>query len=156
MADNKDLFLTERISNFLSKWRLLLLAERSQYRTDAKALMCRGIEDEEAIKIKRGLQLESALFYLSKAYVPLSLFLMYKRGIFQESFSFGEVRQLLRVVVTMQLIEVSGSALFRWYTQAIVDSHTSLNNESFATKKKVIDEYLIQKNYFRTKKENKL
>ncbi len=42
-------------------------------------------------------------------------------------------------------------------TRKVVDKHVSLNEMEFAySKKQKIDDYLIQKNYFREKKDSKL
>ena len=44
----KDLFFTEKISRFFWELNTYNKSDRLQYRIDAKALMCRGIEDSEA------------------------------------------------------------------------------------------------------------
>ena len=47
----KKLWVT-RLDNFFFEMKLLTKANRWQYKTDIKALMCRGIEDEEVTRIK--------------------------------------------------------------------------------------------------------
>ena len=53
-------------------------------------------------------------------------------------------------------MDLSGHAAMRQLTTSIVDENIGLNEESFAFKKKTVDDYLVQKNYFKVKKENKL
>lgn len=84
MADKKEqipekkVFFTEKINRMISEVKSLNREGRFRYQTDAKALMCRGIEDEEVKTLSRGLQIESGFFYLSRAFVPVSLFYLYK------------------------------------------------------------------------------
>ena len=101
------------------------------------------------------LNLEWVVFGLSRALVPLSLFLMYRRGVFQESFNFGELKSIVKIGVGMHAVDLSGHFLMRQLTDEIVQEHVGLNENSFAFKKKTVDDYLVQKNYFKTKKENK-
>ena len=56
----------------------------------------------------------------------------------------------------MQTIDLFGHFIMRTMTGRIVEQHVGINEESFALKKKVVDDYLVQKNYFKTKKDNKL
>ena len=56
----------------------------------------------------------------------------------------------------MQTIDLFGHFIMRTMTGGIVEQHVGINEESFALKKKVVDDYLVQKNYFKTKKDNKL
>ena len=56
----------------------------------------------------------------------------------------------------MHLMDLSGHVAMRQLTQSIVDKHVGVNEDSFAFKKKTVDDYLVQKNYFKVKKENKL
>ena len=75
--------------------------------------MCKGIPDDEANRIKQGLQIENGVFALSRIYVPTQFYMLYKRGVFQEHFTFGEVRYLARVVIMMHLIDCGGHFLMR-------------------------------------------
>ena len=102
------------------------------------------------------LNLEWAVFGLSRALVPFSLFIMYRRGIFQESFNFAELKSIVKIGVGMHAVDLSGHFLMRQFTDVIVEKHVGLNENSFAFKKKTVNDYLVQKNYFKTKKENKL
>ena len=52
------MFISERINRFFLSLAELNKSARFQYRVDTKALMCRGIEDNEVQTIKRGLQAE--------------------------------------------------------------------------------------------------
>lgn len=51
MAESKEpqrkVFFTERVGRVLDELRTYTKADRQQYRTDAKALLCRGIDDQE-------------------------------------------------------------------------------------------------------------
>ena len=59
MADNtptdkpvkKDLFFTEKLNRMFGELRTYTKTDRQQYRTDVKALLCRGIEPDETKKI---------------------------------------------------------------------------------------------------------
>ena len=116
--------------------------------------MCRGIEDKEVKTIQHGLYAEDGMFYLSRLYVPYSLFKMYRAGIFQDSFSFMEIKYIFRIIICMQAIDLAGHALLRYMTKPIVDKYVGENEEAYAFKKrKVMDDYIIQKNYFKSKKD---
>ena len=57
----------------------------------------------------------------------------------------------------MQMIDLTGHAMLKYITMPIVDKYVGLNEQAFALKKKqTMDDYLVQKNYFKNKKENKL
>ena len=129
--------------------------EKLQYRTDIKAVMCKGIPDEEANTIKRALQLESTVFGLSRLYVPLSFYSLYRRGVFLERFTFGEFKYLARVIIMMHVIDCTGHILMRKWTEKLYEKHIGFGEENFYSKKKQWDDYAIQKNYFRNKKEGK-
>ena len=64
---------------------------------------------------------------MSRVYVPFALFRLYRRGVFEEVFSFVEVKHLFRIVVLMHLIDLAGHAAFRYYTQPVVDKHIGVN-----------------------------
>jgi hypothetical protein len=118
--------------------------------------MCRGIEDAEVKRIQNGLYVEDGMFYLSRLYVPYSLFRMYSLGIFQESFSFMEVKYIFRIIIMMQLLDLAGHAALRYMTKPIVDKYVGENEMEYAfKKKKIMDDYIIQKNYFKSKKDAK-
>ena len=153
----KNLFWTVRVANAMPDWRSFLKNERSQYRTDVTALLCRGnLSDSESQRIKLGLNVEKAMFWASRALVPLCLFVMFRRGVFQESFHIEEVRSIIKIGVSMHLMDLTGHGMMRLLTKPIVEEHIGLNEMSFASQKKTVDDYLVQKNYFKSKKENKL
>ena len=102
------------------------------------------------------INLEWAVFAASRVLVPVCLFAMYRRGVFQEAFSIEELRSIIKIGVGMHAVDLSGHLAMRMLTQPIVDKHVGLNEMSFAFKKKTVDDYLVQKNYFKSKKENKL
>ena len=119
--------------------------------------MCRGIEEKDANAIKYGVWTEKAFFWLSRAYVPLALYRMYKRGVFADHLTFGEIKAVAKVAIGMHLIDIFGHFLFRLQAQQIMDRHMSLNeNELALKKKKTMDDYLVQKNYLKGKKDGKL
>lgn len=99
--DSKDLFFTEKIGRIVNELKSFNKSERSQFRVDAKALMCRGIEDNEVKRIQYGLHAENGMFYLSRLYVPYSLFSLYRRGVFEEHFTFAELKHLIKIVIVM-------------------------------------------------------
>lgn len=94
---------------------------------DTKALLCRGLEKKEEKKIQNGLYLENAVFAASRLYVPAVLYSYYKRGLFEDNFSFRELKLMFRVAVIMHLIDLAGHAMFKFYTMPVVEKHTSLN-----------------------------
>ena len=57
------------------------------------------------------------MFGFSRAYVPISLYQLYRQGVFQESSSFGEIKYVVRVFIVMQLLNYAGHYAFRKYTQ---------------------------------------
>lgn len=84
------------------------------------------------------------MFYLSRVYVPYSLFTLYRRGAFDEHFTVGELRHLIRIVIVMQMIDIAGHAMLRYFTKPIVNKYVSENEEAFVNKKKkIMDDYLI-------------
>ena len=153
----KNLFWFVRVANALPSWRDYMKAERHQYRTDVKALQCRGnLSEKELQRVQMSLNLEWAVFGLSRALVPFSLFIMYRRGVFQESFHFEELKAIVKIAMAMHAVDLGGHLMMRVLTNAIVEEHVGVNEDSFAFKKKTVDDYLVQKNYFKSKKENKL
>ena len=56
----------------------------------------------------------------------------------------------------MHLVDLTGHGMMRLLSKPIVEEHIGLNEMSFTSKKKTVDDYLVQKNYFKSKKENKL
>ena len=140
----KDVFFTEKINRVFGDIRTFAKADRLQYRIDAKALMCRGIQDDEVKQIQRGLYAEDGMFYLSRLYVPWGLFRMYRSGIFQDTFSFTEIRYVIRIIIVMQFLDLAGHAAFRYMTRPIVDKYVGENENEYAfKKKKIMDDYII-------------
>lgn len=153
---DKKVFITERINRFFLSLAELNKSARFQYRVDTKALMCRGIEDNEVQTIKRGLQAENGMFYLSRLYVPFAFFSLYRKGVFEQNFTFSELKYIIRVAIFMYMIEVAGFVIFRKMTWPIVDKYVGDNEEEYeAKKKKLMTDYLIQRDYFKNKKEPK-
>ena len=84
------------------------------------------------------------MFYVSRLYVPFSLFSMYRRGIFSESFSFMEIKLIFKIVIFMQLIDLAGHAMLKYMTKPIVNKYIGENEMQFAfKKKKIMDDYII-------------
>ena len=138
-------------------FRNYMKTERQQYRTDVKALVCRGnLSNADTKQIQMSLNMEWAVFGMSRALVPLCLFVMYRRGVFQESFQFEELKSIIKIGCAMHATDLSGHFMLRQLTQNIVEREVGVNESSFAFQKKTVDDYLVQKNYFKTKKDNKL
>ena len=56
----------------------------------------------------------------------------------------------------MQCLDLAGHAALRFMTRPIVDKYVGENENEYAfKKKKIMDDYIIQKNYFKTKKDGK-
>ena len=96
------------------------------------------------------------MFAASRALVPICLYVMFRRGVFQESFHVEELKSIFKIGISMHLVDMSGFGMMRFMSKSIVDEHVGINEMSFAYKKKTVDDYLVQKNYFKSKKENKL
>lgn len=53
-------------------------------------------------------------------------------------------------------MDIAGHAMFRYVTRPTLNKYIGINENEFAYKKKQnFDDYLIQKDYFKNKKENK-
>ena len=79
----KKLMWTVRIEKAIGSLQYFTPADRSQYQTDLQALMCSGrLNDSEVNKVRTAIYLEKAVFYASRLFVPFSLFMMYRRGVF--------------------------------------------------------------------------
>ncbi|CDW82563.1 UNKNOWN [Stylonychia lemnae] len=153
----KKVFWAERILRIREEMFTYVKTRRQQYTTDTKALLCRGIEENEIAKIQNGLKAEQGMFYASRAYVPLALFTLYRRGAFESTFSPGELRKIVKIAIVMQMIDLFGHFLLKQMTEPIHAKYIGINEEAFAYKKKQnFDDYLIQKDYFKAKKENQL
>ena len=56
----------------------------------------------------------------------------------------------------MHIIDGLGHLCMRWYTKDLYDKHVGLNEDAFVTNKRAMDDYIIQKNYFKSKKAGKM
>ena len=65
-----------------------------------------------------------------------------------------EIKYILRIIIVLQAIDLAGHAMLRYMTKPIVDKYVGENENAYAFKKrKVMDDYIIQKNYFKSKKD---
>ena len=81
---------------------------------------------------------------MSRAYVPLALFSLYRQKIFSESFSSMELRKMIKIAIVMHLIDLSGHAMMRYISREVVDKYVGLNELQFASRRRSnIDDYLI-------------
>ena len=95
------------------------------------------------------------MFAASRAYVPFSFFLLYRRGVFGETFTFGEAKYIARVVIGMHLIDCLGHLLFKWWTNDCYNRHIRIDPmQAMKNKKAELDSYIVQKSYFKAKKDN--
>ena len=155
--DKKNVFWWVRMGNAMPDWRMFTKQERTQYRTDITALMCSGrLSEAEASRIKLSLKMEWFMFIASRAMVPVCLFVMYRRGVFQESFHPSELKSLFKIGISMHLMDLTGFFMMHMASKSIVEEHVGINDMSFAYKKKTVDDYLVQKNYFKSKRDNRL
>ena len=76
------------------------------------------------------------MFFLSRGFVPIALFYMYKKGIFGESFHMREVKSIIKIGVMMHLIDLTGFFMLRFGTHNILEKHIGLNEGQFALTKK--------------------
>ena len=68
--------------------------------------------------------------------MPLALYSLHRKGVFEENFSFAEFKYIARIAIMMHLIDLAGHAAFKFVTQSVVDKHISLNEEAMVYKKK--------------------
>ena len=101
------------------------------------------MSEKEQSQIKLSLNVEWAMFVASRLLVPLCLFAMYRRGVFQESFHPEEVKTIIKIGISMQLVDLSGFGMMRLMSKSIVDEHIGINENSFAFRKKTVDDYLV-------------
>ena len=87
-----------------------------QYRTDTVSVLCRGLPILDEKNLKNGLRIENSAYYISRGYVPFAMIRLYKRGIFEEAFTFNELKHAFRILIVMQLIDLAGHFAFRYYT----------------------------------------
>ena len=152
MADKKH---SERLKTLFKDWRSIITKNpRQQYRTDAIALLCQGLEKQDENTLKYGIWLEQGAYYTSRTYVPFGLVQLFRRGIFEESFTFVEVKHVCRILVVMHLIDLAGHFSFRYMTQPVVDKLTKVDSQG--QQKQLLEDYMTQKSYFTSTKNNKL
>ena len=92
--------------------------------------------------------MEQGIFYASRLYVPFALFMMYRRGVFQEAVSFGELKHVGKIAIMMHMIDLGGYAAMRLLSMPIVDKYVEVNDAAMVSKR-TVDDFLIQKNYFK-------
>ena len=69
------------------------------------------------------------MFYMSRGYVPTALFYLYRKGIFEESFSFGEFKHIMKIALFMHCIDLVGHAIFRGFTEPTINKYMGESNE---------------------------
>lgn len=149
--------LWQRATQQLANWQSFTKAERFQYRADTKALICRDLPKPDSQQLQQGLRIEDGVFWLSRLYVPFSFYRLYSRGLLEESFSFGEVRHVVRILLVMHLVDLGGHFLMRMHTGPVVDKHTKMNQDAiWDAQQSQMKDYLEQKKYFNDKKQSKL
>lgn len=67
------------------------------------------------------------MWYVSRAYVPYAFYRMYKKGTFEEYFTFVEVKAVIKVAIMMYLISLTGHAMMRYMTRDVVDKYIGEN-----------------------------
>jgi hypothetical protein len=60
------------------------------------------------------------MFYISRLYVPLSLFILYKKGTFSDAFSTSELKHIIKIGLSMYFLELSGHGMMRYYSKPVV------------------------------------
>ena len=84
------------------------------------------------------------MFYASRVYVPLRLFSLYRKGVFDEHFTFGEFKYIVRIAIMMQVIDLVGHYMFKRMTSPICEKYIGENEDAYLSKRrKVMDDYLI-------------
>ncbi len=63
---------------------------------------------------------------------------------FDSEINLIEMKQLLRVVVVMFVIEIAGHAVFRYYTQPVLENHIGTNkNAQLFKSKHLMEDHLV-------------
>ena len=84
--------------------------------------------------------------------MPLQIIRLYRMGVFEQSFSFGEFRYMVRIFLFMHAINCGGHLLMKYWTRDIFNQHIKMDDDRIS-KKRELDDYVVQKNYFRSKKQ---
>ena len=83
------------------------------------------------------------MYYTSRAYVPFTLFSLYRKGLFDDSFSSSELKHIVKILIVMHLIDLAGHAVLRYMNCDIVGKYIDLNANEFAYKKRQnLDDFL--------------
>ena len=61
--------------------------------------MCRGLDEKETKTIKNGQFTENVFFGISRVYVPIALFVMYRRGVFSDSLTTREIKSVIKIAL---------------------------------------------------------
>ena len=89
-------------------------------------------------------------------YVPLNFYFLYKRGVFSEAFTFGEAKYIVRIMLFMHLIDCAGHMAFKYWTTDTYNRHIRLDPlQVMKLKKQELDNYITQKEFFKSKKEGR-
>ena len=73
--------------------------------------------------------------------MPTQIYRLYKHGIFEQSFSFGELRFMLRIFLVMHVVNCGGHLLMKQWTKPVFDKHIRVD-EDRTSKKREMDDYI--------------
>jgi hypothetical protein len=93
------------------------------------------------------------MWFAARAYVPVSLVYLYKKGVFEDKVSPRELKSIGKIVLMMYLISLSGYGMLRYYAGPIIAEKVGVSDIELAKKAK--NDYLIQRDYFMSKSGNK-
>lgn len=71
--------------------------------------------------------IENGVFVLSRLYVPTNFYFLYKAGVFKESFTFGEAKYVLRILIIMHMIDCAGHLMMKRWTNNLYQEYVGIN-----------------------------
>lgn len=92
--------------------------------------MCRGIPDKDVSTIKQGLAIENGVFVTSRVYVPINFYMLYRSGVFKETFTFGEAKYIVRIMVFMHIIDCAGHLMMKRWTNNLYQEYVGINTDN--------------------------
>ena len=116
---NKGEFWVAKVDRFWDEMKLLRRQDRWQYTLNTKALLFRGIEKDDELRIKQGQMIENGFFVASRCYLPFCLYRLHKAGLFSEPFTMGEFRYMVRIFIVTRCIELFGHFLMKEYLRPV-------------------------------------
>ena len=144
----RELFFIQKLDRIKKYVMVFHPQSRADFRRDAKAVLCRGISDNEIKQVQRGFNLEDIFYYLSRIYIPCVFYYGYKVGHFEDSITSQEVMRVLKYGINMNIIAGIGYVLLRYYAKPVIDAH--MEYSEFELQKRAKEDFVVQRNIFKS------